>query len=414
MSAMIETHLIEAVLSSLFDFLKKKVVITPSDRAKVDFLIRGENDKKIAIEVKKQMISNKIVKDIQSIIIDYGDLSEFYLITPEEPKNEYLKEFESFFTESETKVFWLSINQFLQSQNLDLKLTDDVRNSLINLQVATLTSKYESYNKKHIGPDLGLENLAKSLKINIENVNSGKIDKSDIRFELRRQFPDSIISKLTNDSENISEYLNFGSKYDDAIIILSDIKNFSNIVYNSDPDELNELMSKYYANARELVFKYDGVLDKFIGDAVLAIFNFPARKVVNYKKAIEFCSELILVGESLLNEFQKKLDHKIDTGTRIGVTTGPIYPLNIGKEGFEVNFIGDKINFAARLEKICEVNGILMSNRFYHKLYEHDSHFLMSLESTEIVIDPKDAKGQNGITSAWQVIRDQMEIIIMK
>lgn len=409
---MIESYLIEGVLSSLFDLLKKKVVTSPSDRAKFDFLIKGEDDKKIAIEVKGQNINLKTLHNIENVLSNYKDLSEFYLITPEKPEQKQLKSFENVFKESKTKVHWLGINQYLQNQNLDLELTDDIRNSLLNLQVAALTSKFDLYNKSHIGSDLGYDKLAENLKSNIKNVNQGKIDKSDVRFGLRRQFSDKTISKLENDSCKISKFLNFGGKYDDAIIILTDIKNFSTLVSASDPEELNELMSKYYTNARELVFKYDGVLDKFIGDAVLAIFNYPEKNEANYKKATQFCAELILMGENLLNDFQKKLDQEIETGTRVGIASGSIYALNIGKEGFEVTFIGDKINFAARLEKNCSVNGILMSNRFYHKLDDSDSDFIKSFKLTEMKIDPKDAKGQIGTTTAWQVEKDQMEIII--
>ncbi|RYE13874.1 MAG: hypothetical protein EOP34_07825, partial [Rickettsiales bacterium] len=74
---------------------------------------------------------------------------------------------------------------------------------------------------------------------------------------------------------------------------------------------------------------------------------------------------------------------EIETGTRVGLATGPIYPLNIGKEEFEVTFIGDKINFAARLEKNCDVNGILMSNRFFHKLDDSNHDFIDKVEKTE-------------------------------
>jgi hypothetical protein len=53
-----------------------------------------------------------------------------------------------------------------------------------------------------------------------------------------------------------------------------------------------------------------------------------------------------------------------------------------------------------------------MSNRFYHKLDDTNHDFLDKIAKTEIKIDPKDAKGQIGITTAWSIERDQMEIII--
>lgn len=409
---MIEPQLIEGVLSSLFDLLRKKVVTTPSNRARFDFLIKGDDDKKIAIEVKGQRLTVKAIHQIEAALDENKDIDEFYLITPEEPSSQELKEFNNAFKNNQIKVYWQGINEFLQNQNLDIELTDDVRNSLLNLQVAALTSKYALYSREHIGSDLGYDKLAENLKQSIQDVKQGKITKADIRFGLRRQFPDSIISKLENDSEKISEALNFGVKFDDAIILLTDIKNFSTLASAADPEELNELMSKYYTNSRELVFKFGGVLDKFIGDAVLAIFNYPTKSPESFKKATKFCAELILMGEALLQEFQKKLDQEIETGTRVGLATGPIYALNIGRDDFEVTFIGDKINFAARLEKNCEINGILMSNRLYYKLDDNDSDFLKSFEPKEIKIDPKDAKGQIGVTTAWQINRKQLEKII--
>lgn len=409
---MIEPNLIEGVLSSLFDFLNKKIVISPADKAKFDFLIKGENESKVGIEVKGQNITTKALANIEKAISTYPEIDEFFLITPETPAKDQLDVFNSFFRNSKTPVHWKGIYEYLQNQNLDFKVTEDIRDSLLNLQLATLTSKYDLYKKDHIGSNLGYDQLAQNLKTNIENVSQGKIDKFDIRFGLRRQFSDKTISKLENDAEAISNFLNFGAKYDDAIIILTDIKNFSSIVTAADPEELNELMGKYYTNTRELVFKYGGVLDKFIGDAVLAIFNYPEKNEDTYKKAIKFCAELILMGENLLNDFQKKLDQEIETGTRVGISSGPIYAINISQEDIEVTFIGDKINFAARLEKNCEVNGILMSNRFYNKLKDYNSDFVSEFELSEIKIDPKDAKGQIGSTTAWQVLRNKMEIII--
>ncbi len=409
---MIEAFLIEEVLSSLFDYLKKKVAATPSEKSKFDFIIKDKDGKKVAIEVKGQNFSTRSLHNIVVALQENQDLNDFYLITPDEPNSERLKAFNQIFKDSKVNANWESINKYLESQDLDFKLSDDIRPSLLNLQVAALTSKYESYDKKFIGQNLSDNDLSKNLKQNIKNAKEGKIDKYDVRFGLRRQFPDSAIFNLENDEEKISDALNFGKKYDDAIIILTDIKNFSSLVSVADPEELNELMGKYYTNARELVFEYGGVLDKFIGDAVLCIFNYPVKNDSAFKKATKFCAELILMGENILNEFQKKLDQEIETGTRVGLATGPIYALNIGKDDIEVTFIGDKINFAARLEKNCQVNGILLSNRFYHKLDDADPNFLKSFNLSEVKIDPKDAKGQIGTTTAWQVTKDELKTII--
>src|SRR5690554_5068334 len=110
---MIETYLIESVLSSLFDFLKKKVITSPADRAKFDFIIKDDDGKKIGIEVKGQNITLKTLKNIESALNEYSDLDEFYLITPEEPEPSFEDRIKFVFKDSKVKIHWLSINQFL-------------------------------------------------------------------------------------------------------------------------------------------------------------------------------------------------------------------------------------------------------------------------------------------------------------
>lgn len=397
---MVEAALIENVLSVLFDVLKSKVISGPEKRGSFDFIVKDKDDKKIAIEVKARNPSYSTIVNLKNQI-KKEKVDEFYLILPYEPTKSELNRFNYIFSDQKIKSVLLGISDFLSLQSLDIDINDDLGLSLKNLQLAAITSKLENYKAKDIGlHDSDEDQLNKLLK-NFDSARKGTINISELKLSLRRQFPDNIIASLENSSEEIEKSLNLGKKYDNAVIVLSDIKSFSEIVTASDPDELNETMSKFYTNARELVFKYNGILDKFIGDAVLAIFNYPENHKTAFENAIKFCIELIAMTTRVLTDFQKKLDQEITTGTRIGIATGPIYSLNISTDGYEITFIGDKINFAARLEKNCEVDGVLMSNRFYNKLKE-SSDLSIELKAKEKQIPPENAKGQTGITKAWQ------------
>lgn len=224
-------------------------------------------------------------------------------------------------------------------------------------------------------------------------------------IDLGRQFPYSVLAKIKGfgSDSDIVEYFKIGKRSEDAIVVLSDIKNFSSIVAAAQADDLNEMMNKYYTESRNLVFKYNGVLDKFIGDAVLAIFNYPDKSDDSCVNAIKFCEELISLGISIFSELQSNMDNIVDTGTRIGVSMGSIYTLNIGDKTIEVTFVSDKINLAARLEKNCEVNGILMSNIFKTKLEKVSYSYLESLRIEEKIINKNDAKGQILDVRAWQI-----------
>lgn len=400
--------LIESVLSTVFDIYNKKVVSTPSERANFDFVLKGDDGKKIAIEVKRG-ISPGNIRHFRNILAHDEKFDEFILITPNKPSSIQTKFFKENLATEFPNSKWFGFQEYLKNE-FDLVINNN--EDLVQLQIAAVTSKIENYSSKHIGVDLPNNSIKQSLSETLANAKKGEVKFSNILFSLRRQFPDKILSELSTESDLLAKQLYIGDKYNDAIIVLTDIKNFSTIVSAADPDDLNDAMSKYYTNARDLVFKYNGILDKFIGDAVLAIFNYPKKDVNSYLQTLKFCSELIELGEVTFRNLLCKMDQSVETGTRVGVANGPIYTLNIGKEGIEVTFIGDKINFAARLEKNCELNGILLSNRFYNKIEEEFFGLWLKLEIEKKELTPDEAKGQQLTTTSWQIHNNDLHKII--
>lgn len=409
MTDILSPALIEAVLSTVFDYFKKRVVTTPSDRANFDFVLKGDKGEKIAIEVKWQQLSPSSIIRLKDALSKHNDIEEFILITPDKPNAIQIQFFKKHLLPEFPKSKWLSLKEFLKANyDVDINNSDDLE----KLQIAAITSKIDLYSEGIIGNQITLKKGQQTLNKNLLEAKKGEFKVQNNLISLRRQFPDSLLATLKEEEEKLLSELHIGEKYNDAIIVLTDIKNFSSIVSAADPEDLNEAMSKYYINARDLVFKYDGILDKFIGDAVLAIFNYPRKNLTSYLNTIKFCSELIQLGEVTFQNLLSKMDQAVETGTRVGVSNGPIYTLNIGKGDIEVTFIGDKINFAARLEKNCEINGILVSNRFYNKLTQEFQELTKQLKIEKKDISPTDAKGQTMITSAWQVKNNDIQTII--
>jgi len=392
--------LIESVLSTVFDYFKKRLSTTPFDRARFDFVL-DEDIGKTAIEVKSQNVRDEFLKSISSKLSTEKDVKKFILITPDRPTKRQLASFENYLSPSAKEFEWTSLQDFLKKY-YDLEIND--AKDLAKLQIAAITAKFDNYNQGLIGTKIPGVDYEKKLKENFTEISEAELKKADNLISLRRQFPDSILAKLEQeDFEKLSSQLSIGQRYSDAIVVLTDIKNFSEIVLLADPDDLKEAMSKYYTSARDLVFKYHGVLVQFVGDAVLAIFNYPKKDTLSYFRTTKFCAELISLGIEVFNSLLENMDNAIDTGTRVGVTNGAIYTLNIGKEGIEITFIGDKINFAARLEKKCNVNGILVSNRFHTKFCKQYPKLASSISFKKKKLKPEDAKGQKTITKAWQI-----------
>jgi len=99
----------------------------------------------------------------------------------------------------------------------------------------------------------------------------------------------------------------------------------------------------------DVIFKYDGTLDKYIGDAIMAIFgaplDFPDHPSKACHAALEMMSELERLNQKWIDEGKKSLD------IRIGITTGPMMVGNMGSEQrFDYTAMGDSVNLGSRLE----------------------------------------------------------------
>jgi class 3 adenylate cyclase len=160
-------------------------------------------------------------------------------------------------------------------------------------------------------------------------------------------------------------------------------------------------MRLYYEKARQAVFENGGMLDKFIGDAVLAVFGYPESTPSAPCNAIRFASALISIGREILESWQAEINALIQTGTRVGIASGDIWPINIGQREIEITLLGDTINLAARLEKNCAVDKFLIDNRTHTASQRADAIFIDNLNLRQIEIPVTAAKGQAFPIKAW-------------
>ena len=81
------------------------------------------------------------------------------------------------------------------------------------------------------------------------------------------------------------------------------------------------------------------------------VFGYLSSQSLGSRAAVEFALDLVTLGQKLLLPFAEGMNEIIPTGTRVGIATGDIWPLNIGRKDLELSFVGAVIKFAARLEK---------------------------------------------------------------
>ena len=150
-------------------------------------------------------------------------------------------------------------------------------------------------------------------------------------------------------------------------ILFSDIVGFTTLTDHLEPEMLSELLNSYLDAMAELVNKWGGVIDKFIGDAVMVFFG--DRDGANIQLETEKCVLMALEMQqqmSLLRQRWSESGLPGDLRMRIGINTGYCTLGNFGSEKrMDYTIIGGQVNAASRLEHLAPPGGILISGSTY-------------------------------------------------
>jgi adenylate cyclase len=156
------------------------------------------------------------------------------------------------------------------------------------------------------------------------------------------------VSQQILNSSDIGESMRVGRRTHVAILI-SDIRSFTPMAESMKPEVLLELLNSYFSRMVDIVFKYDGTLDKFVGDALIVVFNDPFDQPDAEKRAVKCAVEM----QREIKNFNlaQEVKGKKTLGVGIGVHCGPVVAGNVGSESrMDYTVIGNTVNFTARLQ----------------------------------------------------------------
>ncbi|MGH2908696.1 MAG: adenylate/guanylate cyclase domain-containing protein, partial [Solirubrobacteraceae bacterium] len=172
-------------------------------------------------------------------------------------------------------------------------------------------------------------------------------------------------------------------------VLFADLVGFTTLSEHRDPEEVRELLSQYFERCRSLIERYGGTVEKFIGDAVMAVWGTPVAREDDAERAVRAALSLT-TAVTLLGE---------EVGTpqlsvRAGVLTGNA-AVEVGAEG-EGMVLGDTVNTASRLQSIAAPGGVLVDD--------------VTRRASDAAIEYEDAgehrvKGREQPVHAWTALR---------
>lgn len=178
-------------------------------------------------------------------------------------------------------------------------------------------------------------------------------EKKYIRHVFSRYVSKEIIDELLNDPRKVE----LGGEKRKVTIMFSDIRGFTTISEKLSAEELTKLINEYLTAMTDIIMNSRGVVDKYIGDAVMAFWGAPIKDPKQATIACKSALEMIEVLKEKNDQWGRRFDVELKIG--IGVNTGEAVVGNMGsKKRFDYTLMGDNVNLASRLEGLTKQYGV--------------------------------------------------------
>lgn len=202
---------------------------------------------------------------------------------------------------------------------------------------------------------------------------------------LRRAFsrfvPEEVIDRLTEDAASETESINEKRK---VAVLICDIRNFTSISERNKPENVVSFLNEYFKKMVEVIKKHGGAIDKFMGDAIMALFGTPVSYEDNARRAVDAALEMqsLVPSISCSNLF---IPEGMNFNVGIGIHYGDVIVGSIGcAEKSDYTVIGDTVNLASRLEGLTKSYGagIIISEAVKNEL--NRKYNLLHLDTVKV------------------------------
>jgi adenylate cyclase len=182
-----------------------------------------------------------------------------------------------------------------------------------------------------------------------------------IRGRLERFHSPQVIEMILKGDQEAKDLI-MDPKELTATVLFMDIVGFTDLSERMPPREITILLNHFFSRMTDITFQYDGTLDKYIGDGLMAVFGAPMQKEDDAARAIQAALDM----RKDLQLMMANMHHDKSFDIRIGINTGKVVAGNIGSpKRMDYTVIGDPVNVASRLESIGKPNQILIGEETY-------------------------------------------------
>ena len=238
-----------------------------------------------------------------------------------------------------------------------------------------------------ISPLMDVHEAAQGVAIVVDDQTEAKRREAQIAG-VRRYLPTEVVDGLQG-----AQDLRLGGTREVITILFGDIRGFSTFSEKLDPEKLVEIINAYLTLASDAIHAQDGIIDKYMGDAVMALYNTPLRPQADH--ALRAVRSAALMLEEI-RAYHATVPEADRLAFGIGVHTGEAVVGNVGSpKRLDYTAMGDSVNLAKRLQEVAQGMTVLLSDTTYEQVKDH-------VEVKELA--PIQVKGRTQLTPIFELL----------
>jgi adenylate cyclase len=225
-------------------------------------------------------------------------------------------------------------------------------------QIARRDWKNVSF-KPHREDEIG--ELSRSMEFMVQSLESTEAQiarAAELRGNLSRFLSKELVEGIVNGGHS----LELGGTRKEVTVVFADVVHFTGLAERLPPEQVVSLLNELFSMLSEVVFRHGGVVDKFVGDCLMAVWGSAVPDHEHAARAVEAAIDMLRFLETANLDWVRRYDVRLELA--IGINSGDALVGNVGStKRMEYTVIGDTVNVAARLEKLAMAGQLLMGER---------------------------------------------------
>ena len=224
-------------------------------------------------------------------------------------------------------------------------------------------------------------------------------EKKKIKNAFQFYLNPAVINQLMDKPDS----LKLGGEKKTLTVFFSDVRGFTTISETLSPEALTSLLNEYFTPMTNIILESSGLLDKYIGDAIMAVWGAPIEMEDHPDRALRSSLLMLDALDGLRSKWKERGMPLIDIGC--GINTGPMVVGNMGSDQrFDYTVLGDSVNLGARLEGITKQYGVkIICSEFTKAALKNPKAFLLR------ELDDIQVKGKNEPVKIFECMRSSPE-----